>query len=414
MSSSRQKPGGDWSLVFFLWFAFFLNHADRQIFAVLLPLIKNDLQLTNTEIGLVATTFSLVFGLVVLITGVIGDFVDRGKMVVISLLVLSVGTLLTGLSSSLVLLILFRGIATGAGEALYLPSAAALIAETHNETRSRAATIHQTANHAGIVIGSLFAGWIGEMLGWRYAFIAFGAAGLAWAAIFYLKVRSRPRVLRDPVTWSAYSRSIKSAGVLIFSSPPLLTQTIAFSGLVFSYVGFLTWAPTYLVERYDLSLASAGFSAVFYHVLFASIALIITGIVSDRVVPKWPRFRIVSMSLGLILCAPFLWVIPDVQSFTAMMVVLGAYGYARGTYDANLWLAIFDEVDDSARAAVFGVVIAIAFFVGAVSPVILGMLKDAYGLDIGFRVLAVGALLPGVLLLASTYFIKGERHLRPS
>jgi hypothetical protein len=127
-----------WEIVILLWFAFFLNQADRQIFGVTLPLIRAEFHLTDQQMGLVATTFSIVFGLLVPIAGLAGDIFKRRDVVVLSLLIFSVGTLLTGTSSSFLFLLLFRGVATGAGEAFYAPAANSLIADHHVETRARA------------------------------------------------------------------------------------------------------------------------------------------------------------------------------------------------------------------------------------------------------------------------------------
>ncbi len=47
------RPGYRWELLVLLWLAFFLNQADRQIFSVVLPLIRRDLGLTDAELGLI-------------------------------------------------------------------------------------------------------------------------------------------------------------------------------------------------------------------------------------------------------------------------------------------------------------------------------------------------------------------------
>ena len=52
-----------WELIIILWVAYFLNQGDRQIFNVVIPLIKADLLLNDVQIGLVATIFTLVYGI---------------------------------------------------------------------------------------------------------------------------------------------------------------------------------------------------------------------------------------------------------------------------------------------------------------------------------------------------------------
>ena len=62
-----------WEVLALLWIAYLLNQADRQIFNVVLPLIRADLDLTDTQVGFIATTFNLVFAILVPISGYWGD-----------------------------------------------------------------------------------------------------------------------------------------------------------------------------------------------------------------------------------------------------------------------------------------------------------------------------------------------------
>jgi len=94
--TTRLIPYG-WELLVLLWFAFFLHQADRQIFNNLLPLIRMDLHLSDVQLGLVASVFTAVFGLCVLVGGYAADVWRRKWIILISLLVWSVATLLTGL-----------------------------------------------------------------------------------------------------------------------------------------------------------------------------------------------------------------------------------------------------------------------------------------------------------------------------
>ena len=62
-----------WELIGIFWVAYFLNQGDRQIFNVVIPLIKADLMLDDVQIGLVATLFTLVYGILVPVAGFAGD-----------------------------------------------------------------------------------------------------------------------------------------------------------------------------------------------------------------------------------------------------------------------------------------------------------------------------------------------------
>ena len=398
-----------WELVLLLWGAFFLNQADRQVFNVVLPLIRADLHLTDTMLGLIATTFTVVFGLLVPFAGLAGDIVDRRRVVLISLLIFSTGTLLTGFASSFLLLLLFRGVATGAGEAFYAPAAGSLIGSAHDKTRARALSIHQTANYTGTVLGSLLAGWAGQTFGWRSAFLIYGVMGLVWGVVFFL--RSRRYAVPAPVTRARGDQKalFGEAMKLIATTPALIGQMLAFGGLIFVSVGFLTWTPTLLFERFGLQLADAGFSATFYHFMGAYVGVLSASWLTDRLIPSIPRIRLWVMALGLVASAPFIWWAAEAQSLAHIYIALAAFGVARGMYDAGIFAAVFDVVEDRLRATVMGIVLASGFLIGAASPVIMGSMKAQYGLEGGMQMLAAAALIAGVVLFVATMV----RPLRP-
>ena len=102
-----------WELIIMLWVAYFLNQGDRQIFNVVIPLIKEDLHLTDVQLGFVASVFTIVYGCLVPFGGYMGDFLKRKWIILISILIFSIGTLCTGFSGGLVSLIILRGITTG-------------------------------------------------------------------------------------------------------------------------------------------------------------------------------------------------------------------------------------------------------------------------------------------------------------
>jgi MFS family permease len=393
-----------WELVGLLWLAYFLNQGDRQIFGVTLPLIRGEFHLSDTQMGLVATTFSIVFGLSVPVAGWLGDRFRRDVVVVASLVVFSLGTLLTGAASTF-LLLLFRGIATGIGEALYAPAANTLISEHHFATRGRALSLHQTANYTGVVLGSFIAGSLADHFGWRFAFLAFGSGGLLWAIVILARIRGQAPPAKDR---GKETLLLREAFIKIVATPALVAQTIGFAGLVFILVGYLTWTPSLLAERFHLSLAEAGFQSVAWHHLLAYIGLLAAGTASDHLSRAWPRVRLVSMGFSLVAFAPFLFISATASSAVTLYLALAAFGFFRGIYDASLYAAIFERIENRLRASVTGLIVAVAYVVGALSPLIMGALRQHYGLEAGMKVLSGSALVAGVVFLIIIWRADGE------
>src|SRR5688500_18737718 len=153
-----------------MWFAYFLNYCDRQAVFAVFPLLKSELGLTDTQLGLTGSIFLWVYGLGCPIAGQIGDKHSKRFLVVLSLVIWSVVTVATGFATSAFILLALRA-AMGVSESLFMPSAIALTANTHVPAkRSRAIAALSTAQIAGTVGGAWFGGWMAQHGHWREAF----------------------------------------------------------------------------------------------------------------------------------------------------------------------------------------------------------------------------------------------------
>jgi MFS family permease len=396
-----------WQLVIILWVAYFLNQGDRQIFNVVIPLIKADLQINDVRIGLVATVFTLVYGILVPVAGFAGDLLRRKWIVFFSLLTFSVGTLFTGISNGIFLLIVFRSIATGGGEAFYYPAATSLLGQLHQKTRAMALSIHQTSLYAGIVASGFIAGYIGERYGWRTAFLSFGLIGVIWSLIVLWKVQDTPPPREDTVEKEnkpTFSEIVKA----IFSRKTVAFLSLAFGCMCFVNVGYLTWMPTYLHERFEMSLSAAGLHSTLYHFLFAFFGVVAGARISDKLALKRKQIRMEMEITGLLLGAPFIYWIAVADDRLWCYAAMGLFGFFRGMYDSNLFAALFDVIEPRYRASSMGIMLSFAFIIGALAPVVLGWIKTMAGLEEGIMLLSVFYLLGAILVFVGlrTCFFK--------
>ena len=406
----KPRPLYKWELLWLLWMAFFLNQGDRQIFNVLLPLIKTDLKLSDVQLGLVVSGFTVVYGALVPVAGYLGDRYGRKWLVCLSLLVFSTGTLLTGFAGGMLGLFIYRSIATGGGEAFYYPPANALIGHYHQATRAQAMAIHQTANYAGIIGSSVLAATIGERFGWRAAFGVFGGFGVIWACVLVARLKTD----RAPLSASAEEPrpGVGEVFCAVMRIPTFYLLTLAFMAMVFVNVGFTTWMPTFLYEQYDLTLKEAAFQAVFLHLLFAFVGVVLGSRISDRLAPRRPAIRLDTGWFGLLLGAPFVWLLGSSTNLTVVYIALAGFGLFRGVYDSNLFAALFDVIPSRYRSTATGLMLAFAFVVGSVSSTILGYIKQETGLSKGLSSLAYAYLLGSVAILAARWrFFDRDRRL---
>lgn len=397
-----------WELVIWLWLAFFFNQADRQVFAIVLPQLKTDLGLSDIQAGWIAGLFTASIAVTVPVAGYLGDFWNRRWLVSGSLFSWSTSTLLTAFAGTLGQLIGIRSIATGAGEAVYAPAANALIGEHHKETRARAMAIHQTSLYCGVVASGILAGWLADHFGWRSAFVVFGAMGILLSLLLALR-------LRDSRAEHPEGRpELREILRIVSTRPTLALLTAGFSSLVFVNVGYLTWMPSYLHERFGQTLAEAGFSSMFYHHAAAFAGVMLGGRISDAMALVSKRRRLFQQASALLMGAPFIYGLGVAEGMSALYGSLALFGFCRGLYEANTYTTVFEVVEARYHASISGIMICFAFLTGAAAPILLGALKQAAGLSVGIRCLAAVYILGGVAVLCAALFSFEKDHLKVS
>jgi len=196
----------------------------------------------------------------------------------------------------------------------------------------------------------------------------------------------------------------------ILSKRSAIALALAFGCMVYVDVGFKTWMPTFLHERFAFSLEKAGFSAVFYHFLCAFFGVMIGGKLTDRWAARRRTVRFEANACGLLLGAPFIYLMANTESEAVCFVMLGLFGLFRGIYDSNLFASLFDVIKPQYRASATGLMLAFAFLVGAFSPTVLGMLKTKFGLSFGVSSLAGFYVLGGVIILIARLLFFGRDY----
>ncbi len=398
-----------WELITLLSIAFFFNQADRQIFNIVLPSIRDDLGLSDADMGLIASIFILFYAIMVPVGGILGDRINKKYIIIISLLVWSAATLTTGLSFTLIQLMILRSIATGGGEAFYAPSANALICEYHLGTRATALSIHQAASYFGVIASGYLTGYIADLFGWRMAFYIFGGFGIILAVILYFRIKDS-YVLHNPVITSEPKKSVKELLKIFFRKPTAILLTMAFAGMIFVNVSFLTWMPTFLHEKYNFSLARAGFDSTFYHFVAAFIGVIVGARIADKLAQKIIRIRGLVQMIGLLIGVPFIFIMVKSNSLIIIYIALAIFGFCRGLYDSNIFAALYDVIEIPFRSTATGIMLMFAFIVGSSSPYILGILKPIFGLSNGLAFLSIIYLFASFcILIALIFFYKKDK-----
>jgi sugar phosphate permease len=265
--------------------------------------------------------------------------------------------------------------------------------------------IHQTANYTGIIAAGLIAGYIADHYGWREAFYLFGSLGIVWSLVLLARLKHTPppgevesEDVAEPEAPCPASERIPLRVVAreVFRKPTFWVLCLAFGGHQFAMIGYLTWMPTFLYEKFHLSLTEAGFYSMLFHHLAAMLGVLIGGRLSDRWSQRRSTARMETEVLGLLLGAPFILLMGTTENLWMCYVGLTGFGLARGIYDSNLFAAQFDVIPPWLRSSSVGFMLAFGFLVGGVGPWMLGWIKQTQGLTSGIASLSVAYLLAGL------------------
>lgn len=382
MNNSRYK----WFVVFLLWFVCFFNYADRQAIFSVFPVLQSEMGLSNVQLSFVGASFMYVYALIGPLAGIIGDRFSRKFLIIAGLVFWSVVTMATALSTQYWHLVLCRAL-EGFGEAFYFPASMALISEYHGpETKSRAMGLHQSSVYAGTIAGGSLAGYLAQHYGWRSGFYLFGGAGILLGVIllFALKEPERKQVSNelDAHATLDYTKGNLWADIAeIFRTPMVRVLIAVFVGANFVASVFLTWTPKFLKEKFNLSLALAGFSGTAYLQTASMIGVVVGGFLADRLARRYLGGRMMAQTVGLFGGVAFIFLTGWTLSMPLLILALIGFGFFKGIYDANIWASLYDVVKPQRRATALGLMNSIGWLGAAVAPTVIAVASSEYGMS---------------------------------
>jgi MFS family permease len=220
MASEPGAPSrGSWALLGTLTLLNVLNFLDRQLLPAVAPRLAAELQVTNTQLGLlVGFSFVVFFTMATLAMGSLADRLSRTRLIAAGVAVWSLMTAATGAARGFPDLVATRFL-VGLGEAALVPCALSLLAERFPSSRlGLASGLFWAGWPAGRVLSFVVAGELAPSLGWRECFFLVGALGFpAVAAILLFRDGPRTRPAAGPESsWRDVRDAFRARPALFF------------------------------------------------------------------------------------------------------------------------------------------------------------------------------------------------------
>lgn len=409
----------------------------RANFSIAMPVLLKELGYTKTDLGLVLTLFSIVYGFGKFINGVLADRANARYLMPIGLFFAGVVNFFFGLSSGVAAFAIFW-LLNAWFQSFGMPASVRLLTHWYSPTElgtkwGMQSTAHQIGSAGIMVLASIIiSGYTFNLgfttvtlpaMGWRYAFYV--PAFIAMAVSFWLvnRLRDTPQSIGLPPveehrgevhTMDPHEDSANSFKE-IFAKYILknwLVWTVAVAN-IFVYVvriGIRDWAPTFLVETRGSSLASAGLKTAGFEIA-GILGAIGAGWVSDHVF-KGRRGPMACVSMFLLACAvTALWLLPPTYPIIDAALLMSAGVLVYGP-QLLVPVAAADFATKKAAATATGLTGSFGYIGSALSGLGTGLIVDKWGWNGGFIFFITAAII-GMLLFMSFWSYRAphlEKH----
>ena len=311
-----------------LFLVSFFNYMDRYMLAVLLPAIKADLQLSDTQIGFIT---GLAFTLFYVTMGIpiarLADRYNRKNIIAIALSFWSAMTALCGVAQNFAQLAVAR-VLVGVGEAGASPPSHSLIADLFPvEKRARALSVYSLGAPVGILVGFMLGGWITQLYGWRAALFTVGIPGILVALVVYRKLHEPERGAADGLAQKSET-SPRHAGLdrasgaadglpqktemppfwfslkTLMASPTFRHLSVGTGLYTVVWLGVVQWLPSFFTRSFGLEIGAVGTWLAIILSVSQVIGMLLGGWLADRLGATDLRWYVWVPSLAILVSTP--------------------------------------------------------------------------------------------------------------
>jgi predicted MFS family arabinose efflux permease len=354
-----------------------MNFFDRQIIGAVAEPIRREWGLSDTELGVLATVFTLLYAVVGVPLGRLSDRSPRKMILAGGVFVWSLMTGLSGIARTFGQLVMAR-LGVGVGEATCSPAATSLLGDLYpTNRRARAMSVFMLGLPIGIGLSSGAGGWIAQSYGWRATFFVAGVPGLL-CAVAALGIYEPSRGMQEEHAVGARVRT--GSPYLTVLSIPTMWWVIASGALHnFNMYAFGQFMASFLIRYHGVSVRRAGYITMVVYGLSGIVGLVGGGMLADRLYQRRVDGRLVVGTASIVICTPLIYLAllrpgGDVLGFSLLMGVGCGVMYA---YYSTVYATIQDVVEPALR----GTGMALYFFAMYVCGASLGPLGTGLASD---------------------------------
>lgn len=369
-----------------------INYVDRGTLSTAGPMIRDELKLSNSQLGVLLSAFYWTYVPAHAVVGWLTERFNAYWVLAVGLAVWATATALTGLAHGFALLLVLR-LLLGVGESAAFPCSSKLFGQ-HLPAGGMgfANGLFSMGLALGPAFGVFFGGEIMAQQGWRMTFILFGGLSLLWLVPWLMATRR----LSGEASRARHDRDEPSFAELL--SKPALWGTMVGHGFnLYAFYFVISWLPTYLIKVQGLSLREMAVTGGEIYLVYAASSFV-SGWCSDRLIAAgvsltWSRKPFLVAAQLIVAAAMAAAAFGGAKAAVASLFVAGA---AFGMWTPNLYAVAQTLAGPRASGKWVGLSNGVANLSGVLAPLATGFLVDATG---GF--LAAFAAAGAMALLAA-------------
>ncbi len=392
------------------------NFIDRQLLAILQEPIKNDLLLSDTELGLLTGfAFALFYVVAGLPIARLADHNNRRTIISWSLAIWSFMTAISGMAQNYLQLFLAR-VGVGIGEAGCSPPAHSMISDIFPpEQRASGLSIYSLGINIGILFGFLLGGWLNQYFGWRVAFMVVGVPGIILAVIVRYSVSEPIRGFSENRQVSDEKVPFKQVLQLLWSKKSFRYLSLAGGLSAFAGYGMTNWLASFIIRTYGMSTGEVGSWLALSVGIMGGAGTFASGYIADKLARKDKRWYMWLPAIASVTMIPFF-----IYAMFAENVYVHLLVNMIPILMSNVFLSVCIAVTHSLvgfrmrafSSAIFFLVINV-FGLG-MGPVFIGYLSDLLSATLAVDSLrySMVILISVAALLAAVFYFKASHFLR--
>jgi predicted MFS family arabinose efflux permease len=387
MSTTTYSKSYKRYVLFILTGVYAFNFIDRQILVILQEPIKADLDLSDTQLGLLTGfAFALLYVTLGLPIARYADKNNRKNIVSISLVVWSAMTALSGMAQNFVQLLLAR-VGVGVGEAGGSPPAHSIISDYYEpEKRATALSIYSTGVYIGIGLGFLIGGVIAQNYGWRMALYALGIPGILYAVLVWFTVKEPIKGRMDKATTNEKEYSFREVVSILLQKKTFIFLSLATGFQSFGNYAIGNWLAPFLGRTHGMDLATIGITLGLIAAFGGGLGTFMGGYLTDKMAKKDIRWYFWLPALAIVINIPLAIFVFFGENVQAILGVLVVSYFLSALYLGPAIAVTHNLVSAKMRAFSSAVLFFVLNTIGlGFGPLVIGMLSDwlepTYGTD---------------------------------